>query len=71
MSRQYRAWRDYLTRVIEDSMPPDEPYHLLHTASLVGLFSCIFIKASYQNHVRNLHAAEVKRGIGGLHGNKV
>ena len=52
-------------------MPPNEPYHLLHTASLVGLFSCVFIKASHQNHIGNLHATEVKRGIGGLHGNKV
>ena len=52
-------------------MPPSEPYHLLHTASLVGLFSCVFIKASHQTHVGNLHATEVKRGIGGLHGNKV
>lgn len=52
-------------------MPADEPYHLLHTASMVGLFSCVFIKRSERNRVRALNAAEVKRGMGGLHGNKV
>ena len=52
-------------------MPTHEPYHLLHTASMVGLFSCVFIKASARAHIRNLHATEIKRGMGGLHGNKV
>lgn len=52
-------------------MPFDEPYHLLHTASMVGLFSCVFVKASQRNHISNVNAAEVKRGLGGLHGNKV
>lgn len=52
-------------------MPPDEPYHLLHTASMVGLFSCVFVKASQRTHISNVSAAEIKRGLGGLHGNKV
>lgn len=52
-------------------MPSGEPYQLLHTASMVGLFSCTFIKASQRNRVHNLNAAEIKRGMGGLHGNKV
>lgn len=52
-------------------MPSSEPYHLVHTASMVGLFSCVFIKASQRNRIRNLSAAEIKRGMGGLHGNKV
>ena len=71
MSRQYRAWRDYLVRCIEDNMPSNEPYHLMHTASMVGLFSCVFIKASQRHRIRNINAAEIKRGMGGLHGNKV
>ncbi len=71
MSRQYRAWRDYMTRCIEDYMPSDQPYHLLHTASLVGLFSCVFIKQSQRARVQNIHGSEVKCGMGGLHGNKV
>ncbi|MCJ1380746.1 hypothetical protein MMC17_003855 [Xylographa soralifera] len=70
MSHQYRAWRDFLVRVIQDNMASDQEYHLLHTANMVGLFSCVFIKASLRIHVRNVQVVEVKRGLGGLHGNK-
>jgi hypothetical protein len=52
-------------------MPRDQPYILLHVANLVGLFTCIFIKASERNSIRNVCASTVKRGLGGLHGNKV
>ena len=71
MSHQYRDWRDFLTRSLDDWMPRDELYHLLHTASLVGLFTCIFVKSSLRDRIRNISAAEVKRGMGGMHGNKV
>ena len=71
MSRQYLDWRDYLTRSIGKCMPRDQPYQLLHSASLVGLFTCIFIKESLRKSIRDVRAAEVKRGLGGLHGNKV
>ena len=70
MSHQYRAWRDFLMQLLDDSMPSSETYHLLHTASLVGLFSCVFVKASLRPRVRKVGVAEVKRGLGGLHGNK-
>ncbi|KAI9676422.1 MAG: hypothetical protein M1817_000579 [Caeruleum heppii] len=70
MSRQYREWRDHLTRCIEEHLPANEPYHLLHTASMVGLFTCIFIRAAERQRIRHVEAAEVKRGMGGLHGNK-
>ncbi|KAK5126537.1 hypothetical protein LTR08_004665 [Meristemomyces frigidus] len=70
MSHQYRAWRDHLTRCLEDHMPNDQPYSLLHTASLVGLFTCVFVKSSERSRVRHIHTAEIKRGMGGLHGNK-
>lgn len=70
MSHQYRAWRDHLTRCLEDYMPTDQPYSLLHTASLVGLFTCVFVKSSERSRIKQVHTAEVKRGMGGLHGNK-
>jgi hypothetical protein len=70
MSHQYRAWRDHLTRCLEDFMPTDEPYTLLHTASLVGLFTCVFVKTSERQRIKHVHTAEIKRGMGGLHGNK-
>lgn len=52
-------------------MPAHEPYQLLHTASMVGLFSCVFVKASQRHYIDHMNAAELKRGLGGLHGNKV
>lgn len=70
MSHQYRAWRDYLTRCLDEYLPACEQYVLLHTASLVGLFTCVFIKSSERLNVKHVCAAEVKRGMGGLHGNK-
>ncbi|KAK3685848.1 Endonuclease/exonuclease/phosphatase [Podospora appendiculata] len=69
MSHQYRDWRDFLVRTLDDYMPGDL-YHLLHTAPLVGLFTCIFVKADLRDRISNLSSAEVKRGLGGLHGNK-
>jgi hypothetical protein len=71
MSHQYRDWRDFLTRCLDDYMPGNELYHLLHTSSLVGLFTCIFVKASLRERIKSISGAEVKRGMGGLHGNKV
>ena len=56
-------------RSLDDYMSGDL-YHLLHTAPLVGLFTCIFVKADLRDRVSNLSSAEVKRGMGGLHGNK-
>ena len=70
MSHQYRAWRDHLTRCLEDFMPTEMPYTLLHTASLVGLFTCAFVKSSLRSTIRYVHSAEVKRGMGGKFGNK-
>lgn len=70
MSHQYRDWRDFLLKSLDDYMPREDLYHLLHTATLVGLFTCIFVKASVRGRIKNLSSAEVKRGMGGLHGNK-
>ncbi|RYP54423.1 hypothetical protein DL768_000794 [Monosporascus sp. mg162] len=70
MSHQYRDWRDFLVRSLDDYMPTDTLYHLLHSATLVGLFTCIFVKSSIHGRIRSLSSSEVKRGMGGLHGNK-
>lgn len=52
-------------------MPSSEKYELLHTANLVGLFTCIFVKSRERPNIWGVNAAEVKLGMGGLHGNKV
>ncbi|KAK3702472.1 hypothetical protein LTR37_014834 [Vermiconidia calcicola] len=70
MSHQYRAWRDHLTRCLEEFLPPTQSYVLLHNASMVGLFTCVFVKSPLRNHIKHVHTAEVKRGMKGYHGNK-
>lgn len=70
MSHQYRDWRDYLIRSLDDNMPKDDLYHLLQSSTLVGLFTCIFVKSHLRDRIKNLSATEVKRGMGGYHGNK-
>lgn len=70
VGRQYRAWRDYLVRCVEDCMPAQASYALVHTSNMVGLFSCVFAKTSLRSRIRAVDAAEIKRGMGGLHGNK-
>ena len=69
MSHQYRAWRDHLVRVL-DEYSPRENYVLLHTANLVGLFTCIFVKGSEHRNIRDVCAAEIKLGFSGRVGNK-
>jgi hypothetical protein len=70
MAYQYRAWRDYLCRAVDEIMGPTTSYTLLHTTELVGLFTCIFIKSSERSKIRNVNSAEVKLGMGGIYGNK-
>ncbi|KAJ4302166.1 hypothetical protein N0V88_002302 [Collariella sp. IMI 366227] len=70
MSHQYRDWRNFLAQCLDDYMSSGGLYHILHTAPLVGLFTCIFVKADLRERISNLSSAEVKRGMGGLHGNK-
>lgn len=56
---------------VHDNMPQEVPYKLLFNSNMVGLFTCVFIKSSLQSHIRSVDSSEVKRGMGGLHGNKV
>lgn len=69
MSHQYRAWRDHLIRTLDEHCPRQN-YTLLHTANLVGLFTCVFVKASERNKIRDVAAAEIKLGFSGRVGNK-
>lgn len=72
MSHQYRVWQEKLVstlKVVASSQ--EEQYVLLHSAKLVGLFTCIFVKQSERQNIGNLDATQVWTGLGGLHGNKV
>ena len=71
MSRQYRVWQEKLVSALRlATADQDDQYVLLHSATLVGLFTCIFIRYREKQNVRKLSATEVKTGLGGLHGNK-
>ncbi|RAK79434.1 putative inositol polyphosphate phosphatase [Aspergillus fijiensis CBS 313.89] len=70
MSRQYRVWMEHLTRCINDCMPLEESYVLLHSANMIGLFTCVFVKHKERQRITDISASEIKRGMGGLHGNK-
>ncbi|KAI8933278.1 hypothetical protein NX059_009906 [Plenodomus lindquistii] len=69
MSHAYRAWRDHLIRVL-DEYSPSQNYVLLHTANLVGLFTCVFVRAAERHNIRDVCAAEIKLGFSGRVGNK-
>jgi hypothetical protein len=72
MSHQYRVWQEKLVSSLKIAASShDEQYILMHSATLVGLFTCIFVRQREKVNVRNLCATEVKTGLGGLHGNKV
>ena len=71
MSHQYRVWQEKLISALKvATSSQDDPYVLLHSATLVGLFTCIFIRQREKQNVRKLSATEVKTGLGGFHGNK-
>ncbi|WWC63188.1 uncharacterized protein I303_105788 [Kwoniella dejecticola CBS 10117] len=70
VSHAYRQWLDKLTQSVRMAMPSDTPYVKIHSENLVGLFTCIFVKSSEKDSLRALDITTVKRGIGGIYGNK-
>ncbi|THG99615.1 hypothetical protein EW145_g7230, partial [Phellinidium pouzarii] len=70
VSRSYRMWHDRLVLAVRLAMPPDCPYTAVHTENLVGLFTCIFVKSSERKGLNDVAITTVKRGIGGMYGNK-
>jgi len=68
-SKVYREWRDYLTRCVRKYIPAHE-YMEIHTSSLVGLFSCIFVRKEERSNIVKDARQEVKCGMGGHYGNK-
>ncbi|KAJ9474188.1 Endonuclease/exonuclease/phosphatase [Pseudozyma hubeiensis] len=70
VSRQYRAWYDKLIQIVRYAMPATCGYLLVQSESLVGLFTCVFVKQTEFKHVRELAISTVKTGMGGRYGNK-
>ena len=67
----YKRWHDRLIQAVKLAMPPESPYTVIHTESLVGLFTCMFIKNSERASLKDAAIATIKRGMGGRYGNKV
>lgn len=67
----YKRWHDALVLAVRTAMPPDVPYVVVLTESLVGLFSCVFVKHSQRALLKDMSITSLKRGIGGRYGNKV
>lgn len=70
VSRSYKLWYDRLVYAVRVAMPPDCPYSVIHTENLVGLFTCIFVRSSEKESMRDMAITTVKRGMGGHYGNK-
>ncbi|WWC90809.1 uncharacterized protein L201_005746 [Kwoniella dendrophila CBS 6074] len=70
VSHAYRQWLEKLTQAVRMASPSDTQYVKIHSENLVGLFTCIFVKSSEKDTLRDLDITTVKRGIGGIYGNK-
>lgn len=70
VTRAYKRWYDRLVLSVKAALPT-ETYCVVHTESLVGLFSCIFVKDSQRKFFDDVAITTVKRGMGGRYGNKV
>ncbi|KAJ6579596.1 DNase I-like protein [Mycena vulgaris] len=66
----YRKWYECLLHAVRLAMPAQVPYTVIHTESLVGLFTCVFVKNSERMSVKDNVITSLKRGMGGRYGNK-
>ena len=67
---RYRAWLDKLVGYVRLVMPPESPFSVLLTENLLGLFTCIIVRADLLPRIRLACSYTVKTGLGGRYGNK-
>jgi len=67
----YKRWYERLGQAVRQAMPSDVPYSVIHSESLVGLFSCVFVKHTERASLKDANITTIKRGMGGMYGNKV
>ncbi|EJF60073.1 DNase I-like protein [Dichomitus squalens] len=70
VTTSYKKWYDRLVLAVRLAMPADEPYTVIHTENLVGLFTCVLVKNSERTRLKHAALTTVKRGMGGRYGNK-
>ena len=61
VSSAYRQWLDKLTYAVRISTPAECSYVKIHSESLVGLFTCVFVKSEHKETLRSVDICTVKR----------
>ncbi|KAF8644322.1 hypothetical protein AX16_008530 [Volvariella volvacea WC 439] len=69
VTSSYKRWYDKLQSAVRKALP-DVQYIAVATESLVGLFSCVFVKQTEKPMLRDVAITTIKRGMGGRYGNK-
>ncbi|KAG1734407.1 Endonuclease/exonuclease/phosphatase [Suillus paluster] len=67
VTSSYKRWHD---RLVREVAALSEKYTVIHTESLVGLFTCMFVKNSEKDSLKDVAISTIKRGMGGRYGNK-
>ncbi|KAE8239878.1 hypothetical protein A4X13_0g8028 [Tilletia indica] len=70
ISANYRDWYEALTRAVMIYAPKDQPYQVIASDSLVGLFTLVFVRQSELGNIRDAATGVTKVGMGGRYGNK-
>lgn len=68
ISHQYKDWQDRLGREVTAYFADN--YNLVHSSNMVGLFTCVYVKAGESSRIRSIKSGKTKTGLGGFHGNK-
>lgn len=61
ISSAYRHWLDKLTQAVRHATPHDCTYVKIHSESLVGLFTCVFVRSEEKDNLRGINITTVKR----------
>lgn len=69
IDQRFKIWQERIAMAFQIASPATQ-FKLLECRQMVGLFQCIFYKAS-NIYPQNVAVSMVKTGLGGYHGNKV
>ena len=61
ISSAYRQWLDKLTHAVRLCSAPGTSYIKVTSDSLVGLFSCVFVRSDQKDQLRDIDITTVKR----------
>ncbi|KAL9933319.1 hypothetical protein V8E36_008037 [Tilletia maclaganii] len=70
VSANYAEWHEAISRAVLIYASPTEPYQLIASDSLVGLFTLVFVRRAELGHIRDAATGVTRVGLGGRYGNK-